>query len=496
MMDFNLTPLLPEIFMALTAMGLLIVGVNGGNRSTDIICWASVIALVFTIFLLFGISWERQTVLNNMFVIDQFAGFMKLIILLGLIASIVLSIKHLYQEQMVRVEYPILIITAGIGMMLMVSAHNMLTLYMALELQSLSLYVLAAFRRNSQKAAEAGTKYFILGALSSGMVLFGISLIYGFTGSIDFSVIQNFLQGVETAPMGLTFGLVFLLAGLAFKISAVPFHMWTPDVYQGAPTSVTALFAIVPKVAAFALLIRILFEPFGIMIAEWSQIIILLSVASMTVGAFAALTQNNVKRLMAYSSIGNMGYALIGVIAGSTAGISSVIVYLFIYMFMTAGAFGIILCMRRSNIAAEKIDDFAGLSQTNAPLAYAMAILMFSMSGIPPLAGFFGKMLVFEAAIEAEYYTLAVYGILTSVVAAYYYLRIIKVMFFDEPLDALDKDIPFARRAIIFISVLFVLAFIVKPNLLIASAKSASTSLLMPSKAAVTMVKPLDSDGN
>lgn len=475
--DFNLIPLLPELFLLFTAMGLTIVGVNGGNRSTDVICVASIVSLALSIFLLFGIGWDRTVILNGMFVMDGFAGFMKLLILLGLMASILLSMKFLYQEHMARFEYPILIMMAGIGMLLMVSSHNLLGLYMALELQSLSLYVLAAFRRNSKKSAEAGTKYFILGALSSGMILFGISLIYGFTGSIDYSVIQQALIDSDAQNIGALIGLVFLLSGLAFKISAVPFHMWTPDVYQGAPTSVTALFAIVPKLAALALLIRLLFEPFSALVTDWTQIIIFLSAASMAIGAFAALVQENIKRLMAYSSIGNMGYALIGIAAATELGVSSVVMYLLIYLFMTAGVFAVILCLRRGDIAVEKISDLGGLSQTNPGLAYAMAILMFSMSGIPPLAGFFGKLFVFQAAIDAELYVLAVFGILTSVVAAYYYLRIVKVMFFDDPVDAVDKAIPFTRRIVMIVSILFVLGFIIKPNVFVTSTQTAASSL-------------------
>lgn len=478
MPDFNLVPILPELFLALTSLGLLIVGVNGGNRSTDVISWACIVALLISAILMLSIGWdEPMVILNGMFIMDGFAGFMKLLIILGLIASIALSVKHLHQEHMVRFEYPILIMMAGIGMLLMVSAHNLLGLYMALELQSLSLYVLAAFRRNSQKSAEAGAKYFILGALSSGLILFGISLIYGFTGSIDFTVIGDALSAQDMLNIGALFGLVFLLAGIAFKISAVPFHMWTPDVYQGAPTSVTALFAIVPKMAALAMLIRLLFEPFAAMTAEWTQIILFLSVASMTVGAFAGLVQNNIKRLMAYSSIGNMGYALVGIAAASQIGISSVLLYLLIYLFMTAGVFAIILCLRRQNIAVNSISDLGGLSQTNPSLAYAMAILMFSMSGIPPLAGFFGKLFIFQAAIDAELYALAIYGILTSVVAAYYYLRIVKVMFFDDVIDPVDNDIPFSRQVVMIISVIFIIGFAVKPNIFVESTQSAAAIL-------------------
>lgn len=479
MIDFNLVPLLPEIFLAIVAMGLLIVGVSRGNAETNIVCWASAIGLLLSITILFNIEWSETVVLNGMFKLDQFAGFMKFMILCGLIASLALSVRYLKNENIMWFEYPILLIMAGIGMMLMVSAHNMLALYMGLELQSLSLYVLAAFHRNSIRSSEAGVKYFILGALSSGMLLFGISLIYGFTGSLDFSVIGETLGNLDTIPLGVTFGLVFILAGLAFKISAVPFHMWTPDVYQGAPTSVTALFAIVPKVAAMALLMRLLFEPFAHITEQWSQIIYFLSIMSMFVGAFAGIAQENIKRLMAYSSIGNMGYALIGVVVASQEGAAAVILYLLIYLAMVAGVFAVILSMRRDGMAVEKISDLSGLSQNAPGRAYAMAILMFSMSGIPPMAGFFGKLFIFEAAVAQEFYVLAVLGILSSVIAAYYYLRVIKVMFFDPAVDRFDDDNPFARRAVLAISIIFVLFFVLKPSLIVASAQSAAAALFM-----------------
>lgn len=477
MIGFNLIPLLPEIFMALFAMGLLVVGVFQGNESTRIICWASVFGLFITLLLLLGLNWETRIVLNGMFQFDEFAGFMKLLILLGLMTSLALSVRYLSQEDMARFEYPVLVIFSGLGMMMMVSASNMLSLYVGLELQSLSLYVLAAFHRNSVRSAEAGIKYFILGALSSGMLLFGISLIYGFTGSIDFAVIGSALSGLDSIPFGVVFGLVFILAGLAFKISAVPFHMWTPDVYQGAPTCVTALFAIVPKVAAMSLLIRLLFGPFSGLSEEWGQVLYFLSVMSMMVGAFAAIAQSNIKRLMAYSSIGNMGYALIGLVVGTSQGVGAVLLYLLIYMVMTSGVFAVILSMRRNGVAVEKISDLGGLSRNSPLMAYAMAILLFSMSGIPPMAGFFGKLLVFQAAVAEGYYILAILGVLSSVVAAYYYLRVIKVMFFDEAVDPFEKNIPFARRAVLLISIIFVLGFVIKPSLIIKSAQSAAESL-------------------
>ena len=479
MTDFNLLPLLPEIFMALVAMGLLVVGVSRGNESCPVVTWAASLGVFIAVLFMFGISWEREIVLNGMFVFDGFAGMMKLMIMTGVIISLSLSVRFLQQENVCRFEYPILVLLAGIGMMLMVSANNMLSLYMALELQSLSLYVLAAFHRNSLRSSEAGIKYFILGALSSGMLLFGISLIYGFTGSLDFVNIQATLFTLGLISPGLTVGLVFVLAGLAFKISAAPFHMWTPDVYQGAPTSVTALFAIVPKIAAMGLLMRLLFEPFAAAIDQWVQIIYFLSLASMVVGAFAAIAQNNIKRLMAYSSIGNIGYALVGIVAGTPEGVAAVILYLLIYMVMTAGVFTFILCMRRNEMRVENITDLAGLSKTAPFLAYGMAILMFSLSGIPPMAGFFGKLAIFEAAVAQEYYILAILGIVSSVVAAFYYLRVIKVMFFDEPVDALDKELSPARRIILFGSLAFVVLFILWPALFIQSSQSAASSLFL-----------------
>ena len=422
-------------------------------------------------------SWETQFALNNMLIVDGFSNVMKLIIIVGMIASLGLSVQYLYQERIARFEYPVLVMFAGIGMMLMVSANNLLSLYMALELQSLSLYVLAAFHRNSLKSGEAAAKYFILGALSSGMLLFGISLIYGFTGSLDFTTIQTTLQNLESIPPGFTIGMVFVLAALVFKISAAPFHMWTPDVYQGSPTSVTAFFALVPKVAAMALIIRLIFMPFTAAEEQWVQILYFVSVASLIFGSFAAIAQENIKRLLAYSSIGNMGYALIGLIAGTELGVSAVVIFMLIYMIMTAGSFAVVLCMRRDGIAVENISDLSGLSKNQPFLAYAMAALMFSMSGIPPLAGFFGKLFIFNAALASGYYTLAVLGVMASVVAAYYYLRIIKVMFFDEPTDAFDKEEGLEKRLVLFFSLAFILGFIFKPMYVLSFAEIAANSL-------------------
>ena len=479
MSDFSfssLGPILPELFLAVAGMVLLVAGVLQGNESLRFIVNGAIASFVIALILLLGQDLTNMPILNGMFVHNNFTFFMKFIIMLGVIASLALSQQYLRQELIFRFEYPILVLFAGLGMLLMVSANNMLSLYMGLELQSLSLYVLAAIRRNHLKSAESGMKYFVLGAISSGMLLFGISLIYGFTGSLDFKVISATLS--EEVTLGAVLGFVFIMAALAFKISAVPFHMWTPDVYEGAPTSVTAFFAIVPKVAAIALIMRLLYIPFIGISDQWFQMIWLLSVASMTLGAFAALRQDNIKRLMAYSSIGNVGYALIGVAAGGEAGLSSVLVYLTLYMVMTAGVFGIILCMRLEGVAIESITDLAGASRHTPWLAYSMAIFMFSMSGIPPMAGFFGKFMIFQAAMEAELYVLGVLGVLTSVVAAYYYLRIIKVMFFDEPLDPFDRELDFSRKLVIALSVLIIMLFILNPSPLIEISQNAVTSLL------------------
>lgn len=471
-------PLLPEIFLSLSALALLVAGtcrIGGDNR---LISWLAVGALVVTGVILLAQDWDGQPVLGDMFVLDGFAGFMKSLLLVGLIASLLLSVRNAEQENVNRPEYPVLMLLSGIGMMVMISSSNMLSMYVGFELQSLCLYVLAAFRRDHVRSSEAGLKYFVLGALASGLMLFGISIIYGFTGSISFAGIDTAIAGAGALSMAVIFGLVFILTGIGFKISAVPFHMWTPDVYEGAPTSTTALFAIAPKLAAMAVLIRVLFEAFGSVATEWQQIIWFLAAASMFWSAFAGLRQSNIKRLMAYSSIGNMGYALLGVIAANEAGISATIVYLAIYMAMTAGVFAVLMTMRRDELAAESITDLSGLSRTNPALAYSMAILMFSMSGIPPLAGFFGKLVVFQAAISAGFVWLSVIGVLTSVVASYYYLRIIKVMFFDEPHDAFDRDMPFARRIVLAVSIAFTLFFIARPNMLM-DASHASASVLL-----------------
>lgn len=422
----------PEIILAVGALVLLMIGVFSGERSGTTVIGLAVALLIISGLWLVLATGEGQAY-GGAFVSDPFAKFMKVLALIGSITAMVMTVGHARSEQLDRFEFPVLIVLSTLGMLLMISANSLLSLYLALELQSLALYVVAAINRDSLRSTEAGLKYFVLGALSSGMLLYGMSLVYGFTGHIGFQEIAAALTA-EGRSLGLVFGLVFILAGLAFKISAVPFHMWTPDVYEGAPTPVTAFFAAAPKVAAMAMLVRIVIDAFEPVVADWQQVIVFISIASMLLGAFAAIGQRNIKRLMAYSSIGHMGYALVGLAAGSMAGVRGVALYMLIYMVMTLGTFAIILAMRRKEGGnVEDINDLAGLSSTNPFMATVLTILMFSLAGIPPMAGFFAKYFVFMAAIEAHLYALAIIGVLASVVGAYYYLRIIKVMWFDEP---------------------------------------------------------------
>lgn len=486
--DLSLLTALPEIFLSVAVLSILIAGVIRGDRQTASISWLCVAALAGTAILVitgamrdFGIDQDSASVsvsaFSGMFINDEYAAFLKIILILGLIFSIVMSIPSLEIRGIQRFELPILMTLSGIGMMFMVSANHLLTLYMALELQSLCLYVLAAIQKGSIKSSEAGLKYFILGALSSGILLFGMSMIYGFTGSLSFPEIFAYVEQYGMGP-GLMTGMVFVLIALAFKISAVPFHMWTPDVYEGAPSVVTAMFVIVPKIAALGLLMRLLFDAFGGAVFEWSQILMFLSVASMVWGAFAGLVQNNIKRLLAYSSIGNMGYALLGLIAGTQGGVSSVLIYLTIYMAMTAGTFACLLRLQRNEIEVKLISDMAGLVKTNPLTTYLLVIFMFSMSGLPPMAGFFGKLAVFQSIVAAEHYVLAVIGVLTSVIAAYYYLRVIKVMMFDEAQDPLDVEKLSPRRMVALIGAAFTLLFIIKPDALYQLTDLAAQSLV------------------
>jgi NADH-quinone oxidoreductase subunit N len=447
----------PEVVVALGAAVLLMVGVYSKNGAFKLVNWLALAVLALAAW--FVAVGSAGNAFGTGYTSDSFAVFMKMLVLIGAFFTLWMSMPFAEQDKLNKFEFPILVLLSTLGMMLMVSANNMLALYMGLELQSLALYVVAAFNRENLKSTEAGLKYFVLGALSSGMLLYGISLVYGFTGQIGFAEIATALTGADR-QVGLLFGLVFILAGLAFKISAVPFHMWTPDVYEGAPTPVTAFFAAAPKMAAMAMLVRVVMHGFMPVQADWQQVIVFISIASMLLGAFAAIGQTNIKRLMAYSSIGHVGFALVGLAAGSERGVQGVAIYMLIYLVMTLGTFACILAMRTKEGNVENIADLAGISKTNPWMAIALTILMFSLAGIPPLAGFWAKWYVFLAAIQAGLYALSVIGVLASVVGAYYYLRIIKIMWFDDASDGF-LAMPFELRAVLGVSGAFVLFYVI-----------------------------------
>jgi NADH-quinone oxidoreductase subunit N len=426
----------PELILAAGALALLMIGVFSGERANTTVTGLS-IALILGVGGWMIVFVGDGTAFGGAFVSDPFARLMKLLTLGGSVITLIMSVGFAREEKFDTFEYPVLVVLSTLGMLLMVSANDMLALYLGLELQSLALYVIAAINRDSVRSTEAGLKYFVLGALASGILLYGISLVYGYTGNTSFEAIASALTGAERQT-GLVFGLVFVLAGLVFKISAVPFHMWTPDVYEGAPTPVTAFFAAAPKMAAMALIVRVTMGAFEPVAADWQQIVVFVAIASMVLGAFAAIGQRNIKRLMAYSSIGHMGYALVGLAANSETGVRGVVIYMLIYLAMTLGTFAFILAMRRKEGMVERIDDLAGLSSTNPVMAAMLTVQMFSLAGIPWLAGFFGKWYVFLAAIDADLYALAVIGVLASVVGAYYYLRIVKIMWFDEPVGGFE----------------------------------------------------------
>jgi NADH-quinone oxidoreductase subunit N len=466
-------PVLPELVLAIGAMVLLMMGAWRGDQSTAALSGFAVMLLILAGVVILLMPADKTVAFGGSFVIDGFSRYLKLLVLVGSIGAILLSVEFLRDLQRRKFEYPILILLSTTGMLMLISAADLIALYLGFELMSLSLYVMAAIDRDNARSTEAGLKYFVLGALSSGMLLYGASLIYGFTGTVSFAGIA---QAAGDGGLGLTFGLVFLFAGLCFKVSAVPFHMWTPDVYQGAPTSVTAFFAAAPKVAAIAIFMRVSITAFPGIAPQWQQIVVFVSIASMALGSFAAIGQRNIKRLMAYSSIGHMGFALVGLAAGTSDGIQGVLVYMAIYVAMTLGTFACIISMRRQGKPVEDISDLAGLARTKPVMAFFFAMLMFSMAGVPPLAGFFAKFYVFLAAIQAGLFTLAVLGVLTSVVGAYYYLMIVKTMYFDEPAEAFD---PMAGElgTVLGVSGLAVLLFSAYPALLVDAASVAAKSL-------------------
>ena len=474
----DIYPIFPELVLAIMSMVLLMYGVFRGDKSVGSVSWLAVLTLLAVGIIMSFLPESAQSAFAGQFVVDQFARFMKWLVILGSAIAILMSLNYNEREGITRFEFPVLILFAALGMLLMVSANDLISLYVGLELQSLALYVIAAFRRDSTKSSEAGLKYFVLGALSSGMLLYGASMIYGFAGTTRFDTLATLFTGPNADPgVGVIVGLVFLLAGLAFKVSAVPFHMWTPDVYEGAPTPVTAFFAVAPKIAAIALLVRTMVGPFGELFEQWQQIVILISILSMLLGALAAIWQQNIKRLLAYSSIGHVGYALVGLAAGSKEGITGIGIYMAIYLAMNVGTFCCVLSMRRQGLMAEGIDDLAGLARNHPMMAAAMAVFMFSMAGIPPLAGFFGKLYVFLAAVNEGLYTLAIIGVLTSVVGAYYYLRIVKIMYFDEPADAFDKTAGREVGVIMTFAGLFTLLFFVFPSPIVNAATQAAAVL-------------------
>jgi NADH-quinone oxidoreductase subunit N len=469
----DLLPALPEIVLAVGAMVLLMLGAFRGERSAGAMNWLAILLLIGAGAVVVWLPAGKLVTFGGSFIVDPFARFLKLLALTGSATAILMSTSYLKIERQQRFEYPILIVLSATGMLMLISAADLIALYLGLELMSLALYVVAAINRDSVKSSEAGLKYFVLGALSSGMLLYGASLIYGFTGTVSFAGIA---KAASEGGIGLVFGLVFLFAGFCFKISAVPFHMWTPDVYEGAPTPITAFFAAAPKVAGIAIFVRTTIVAFPEITSQWRQIVVFVAIASMALGAFAAIGQRNIKRLMAYSSIGHMGFALIGLAAGTAEGVQGVLVYMAIYVAMTLGTFACILAMRRDGTLVEEISDLAGLARTNPALAFFLAMLLFSLAGIPPLAGFFAKFYVFLAAIKANLFTLAVIGVLASVVGAYYYLAIIKTMYFDEPAKGFSP-MAMELKAVLAVSGLFNLLFFVYPGPLIEAATAAAKSL-------------------
>ena len=465
----NIDFISPEIFISLAIMFLLILGVFK-KKSSDIIHYLSIISLLITgILILNNPSDTIITLFSGSFIIDNLSSFMKSLTILGGAIILLMSKKFLKLSKIFLIEYPILILSSILGMMVMISSNDLMVFYIGLELQSLALYVLASFNRDQLKSSESGLKYFVLSALSSGLLLYGCSLIYGFSGSTNFDVIAD---TVSSNNYGLTFGIVFILVGLSFKISAVPFHMWAPDVYEGSPTPVTLFFSIVPKIAALTVFIRFLYIPFINMIDQWQPILIFISIASMIFGAVAAIGQKNLKRLIAYSSIGHIGYALAGLSVGTNEGLQSSIVYISIYIVMNLGFFSCLLMMKKNDLYFETIDDLSGLSRNHPILSICFMVVLFSLAGIPPLAGFFAKFYIFKSVIEQSMYFLAIVGLLSTVIAAFYYLRIIKVIYFDEPKEKYDTDHSIWLKISLTFSTLLILLYFTYPSKLLEIASS------------------------
>ena len=460
----NLNFIYPEIFISLSILFLLVLGVFK-KKSSNLIYNLSIVSLITTLALIFSYPLESNVNLfNATYKIDFLSSFMKILTMGSGIFVLIVSPKYLKLFKIFQMEYPILILCSILGMIVMISSNDLIVFFIALELQSLALYVLASFNRDQTKSSEAGLKYFILSALSSGLLLYGCSLIYGFSGSTNFIIIS---ETMNSSQYGLTFGFIFILVGLAFKISAVPFHMWAPDVYEGSPTSVTLFFAIVPKIAALTVFIRFLYLPFLNMIDQWQIIIVFLSIASMVFGAVAAIGQKNLKRLVAYSSIGHMGYALAGLAVGTNLGIQSSIVYISIYIVMNLGLFSCLLMMKRNDQYYENIEDLSGLSKNHPLLSLSLMIILFSLAGIPPMAGFFAKFYIFTAVIEQSMYFLAIIGLLSAVISAFYYLRIIKIIYFDLEKEKYDTDYNMGLKISLSLTTLLIISYFIMPSILV-----------------------------
>ena len=474
----ELSLLAPELTVLGSALLLLLFGAFRGARAAGGITLMAILAMLAAAWQVWPHYVVSETAFNDLIEIDNFTQFVKCIILVSSALVLGMSFDWLAHEQYRKFEYPILVLLSTLGLMVLVSANDLLTLYLGLELSSLSLYVLAPYDRDNAVSSEAGIKYFVLGALASGIMLFGASLVYGYSGTTNFSVLADMLDANPESQIpvayGAIVGMVMLVVALCFKISAVPFHMWTPDVYQGAPTPVTTLFATAPKIGAMAIFIRLLMDPFANMLPDWQNILAIVAVASMMVGAFGALTQTNIKRLLAYGSIGHIGYMLIGLATGTQEGIKGVLVYFTLYLFMSVGTFGFVLFMRRAGEQVEEISDLAGLSKTSPRGALFMLLMMFSMAGIPPFAGFYGKMFIFLSAMQSGLYSLAVIGVLTSVVAAFYYLKVIKVMYFDAPALGLERYVPVFSQAVLLICALVTALFFLYPAALLDAASRAA----------------------
>ena len=455
--------ILPELFLSLTVMFLLMAGVFV-KKSYKLINLLTLLSLVFAIILVLSQPSEIFKVFNESYTIDKLSIYMKVLTLLFCFIVLVSSKDYIKVNNIDKIEYPILILTSTLGMMIMISSYDLIVFYLGLELQSLCLYILASFKKDDEKSTESGLKYFVLSALASGLLLYGSSLIYGFTGSTNFEIIS---ENLDQYNSGAVFGIVFIIVGLAFKISAVPFHMWTPDVYEGSPTSVTSFFAIVPKIAALTVFIRFMYVPFLNAVDQWQSIIIFLSIASMILGAVAAIGQKNIKRLLAYSSIGHMGYALAGLATATNSGVQSSIIYLIIYLVMNVAIFCCVFMMRRENIYYENIDDLSGMSKNHPLLSLSFLIILFSLAGIPPLAGFFAKFYIFMAVIESKMYMLAVIGLITTVVSAFYYLQIIKIIYFDEPKKPFELSYDLGLKISLALSSILILTYFLYPSILI-----------------------------